>query len=126
MFSFSPCSKSEYVRCLHFSREDSLYVATNNGYLHHVQFDTGQVEWTELVRGNEGVPIICMDLLSNRFNLSGGVEDWVAIGNGKGRMMIVHVVGNIRNPKVEQTLAWSAESERQLLGTYWCKSLGFR
>ncbi|KAL3531563.1 hypothetical protein ACH5RR_010885 [Cinchona calisaya] len=119
-------SKSEYVRCLHFSREDSLYVSTNNGYLHHVQFDVGEVKWTELVRGNEDEPIVCMDLLSYSSKLSGGVEDWVAIGNGKGSMMIVHVVGDISSPKVEHTLAWSAEIERQLLGTYWCKALGFR
>nr|XP_027099999.1 uncharacterized protein LOC113719126 isoform X1 [Coffea arabica]XP_027100006.1 uncharacterized protein LOC113719126 isoform X1 [Coffea arabica] len=119
-------SKSEYVRCLHFSREDSLYVATNNGYLHHMLFNTGEVKWTELVSGDEGAPIICMDLLSNRSSLHGGVEDWVAVGNGKGSMRIVHVVGDIRSPKVEHTLVWSAEIERQLLGTYWCKSLGFR
>lgn len=119
-------SKSEYVRCLHFTREDSLYVATNNGYLHHVLFNTGEVKWTELVSGDEGAPIVCMDLLSHRSNLPGGVEDWVAVGNGKGSMRIVHVVGDIRSPKVEHTLVWSAEIERQLLGTYWCKSLGFR
>ena len=48
----SCCSKSEYVRCLHFTCEDSLYVATNRGYLYHAK----------LVR-NE-VPIVCMDVLS--------------------------------------------------------------
>jgi len=30
-------SKSEYVRCLHFAEENVLYVATNNGYLHHAE-----------------------------------------------------------------------------------------
>ncbi|KAK4406885.1 WD repeat-containing protein 6 [Sesamum angolense] len=79
------CSKSEYVRCVHFSREDSLYVATNNGYLYHA--------------------------------------NWIAVGDGKGRMTIVLVVGTGGSPKVEFTLTWPAEKERHLLGAYWCKSL---
>ncbi|KAL2510452.1 Transducin family protein/WD-40 repeat family protein [Abeliophyllum distichum] len=120
-------SKSEYVRCLHFSREDSLYVATNKGYLYHVGlFDNGAFEWTELVRISEGVPIICMDLLSNCSSFPDEVEDWVAVGDGKGSMAIVKVVCGARNPKVEFVYTWSAEKERHLLGTYWCKSLGNR
>ncbi|KAL2535206.1 Transducin family protein/WD-40 repeat family protein [Forsythia ovata] len=120
-------SKSEYVRCLHFSREDSLYVATNKGYLYHVGlFDNGAFEWTELVRISEGAPIICMDLLSNCSNFPDEVEDWVAVGDGKGSMAIVQVVCGARNPKVEFVYTWSAEKERHLLGTYWCKSLGNR
>lgn len=118
------CSKSEYVRCLHFSREDSLYVATNNGFLYHASvINNKAVKWTELVHVNEEAPIICMDLLSNISNPSGGFEDWVAVGDGKGSMTIVVVVGAVGNPEVEFTLTWPAEKERHLLGTYWCKSL---
>ncbi|KAI3449343.1 hypothetical protein Pfo_006008 [Paulownia fortunei] len=115
-------SKSEYVRCLHFSREDSLYVATNNGYLYHASlFNNEAVKWTELARISEEAPIICMDLLSKCSNSSGGFEDWVAVGDGKGSMTIFRVVGS--RPTVEFRLTWPAEKERHLLGTYWCKSL---
>ncbi|KAL7112409.1 hypothetical protein ACP275_04G002200 [Erythranthe tilingii] len=117
-------SKSEYVRCLHFSREDSLYVATNNGYLYHASLINNKtVRWTELARISEEAPIICMNLLSKRSKSSDGFEDWVAIGDGKGRMTIVLVVGIDSSPKVDFILTWPAERERHLLGTYWCKSL---
>ncbi|KAL3652969.1 hypothetical protein CASFOL_002650 [Castilleja foliolosa] len=120
-------SKSEYVRCLCFSREDSLYVATNNGYLHHASlFNNGSVQWTELARVSEESPIICMDILSNCSKSSGEFEDWVAIGDGKGNMTIFLVVGNGWTPKVDYSFTWVAEKERHLLGTYWCKSLDNR
>ncbi|XP_059311756.1 LOW QUALITY PROTEIN: uncharacterized protein LOC132063295 [Lycium ferocissimum] len=118
-------SKSEYVRCLHFSREDSLYVATNNGYVYHAElYDAEDVKWTELLHIGEEGPIICMDLLSHCSKVTKDVQNWVAVGNGKGTMMIAKVVGDVLNPRVELTSTWSAEPERQLLGTYWCKSLG--
>ncbi|XP_060217545.1 uncharacterized protein LOC132644899 isoform X2 [Lycium barbarum] len=118
-------SKSEYVRCLRFSREDSLYVATNNGYVYHAElYDAEDVKWTELLHIGEEGPIICMDLLSHCSKVTKDVENWVAVGNGKGTMMIAKVVGDVLNPRVELTSTWSAEPERQLLGTYWCKSLG--
>ncbi|KAL7200223.1 hypothetical protein ACSBR1_032192 [Camellia fascicularis] len=121
-------SKSEYVRCLHFAREDALYVATNNGYLYHAKLSNmGDVKWTELLRISETVPIVCMDLLSrSSSNLPSTVEDWVAVGDGKGHMTVVSIVGDIHTPKVGITLTWSAGVERQLLGTYWCRSLGSR
>ncbi|PIA37960.1 hypothetical protein AQUCO_02900069v1 [Aquilegia coerulea] len=118
-------SKSEYVRCLHFSQEDTLYVATNNGYLHHVKLSgVADVKWAELVHISEDAPIVCMDLLSRKAsNPSKSLEDWVAVGDGKGNVTIVRVVGSC-TPTVEFALTWLAETERQLLGTYWCKSLG--
>ncbi|XP_011079487.1 uncharacterized protein LOC105162994 [Sesamum indicum] len=117
-------SKSEYVRCVHFSREDSLYVATNNGYLYHASlFNSEAVKWTELARISVEAPIICMDLLSKFSYPSGGLEDWIAVGDGKGRMTIILVVGTGGSPKVEFTFTWAAEKERHLLGAYWCKSL---
>ncbi|KAK4418002.1 WD repeat-containing protein 6 [Sesamum alatum] len=120
-------SKSEYVRCLHFSREDSLYVATNNGYLYHASlYNNEALKWTELARISEEAPIICMDLLSKFTYPAGGFEDWIAVGDGKGRMTIVLVVGTGGSPKVESTLTWPAEKERHLLGSYWCKSLDNR
>lgn len=67
-----------------------------------------------------------MDLLSNCSNFSDEVEDWIAVGDGKGSMAILQIVCRARNPKVEFVYTWSAEKERHLLGTYWCKSLGNR
>lgn len=119
------CSKSEYVRCLHFSREDSLYVATNNGYVYHAKlYDTEDVKWIELLHIEEEGPIVCMDLLSHCSDVTEDIENWIAVGNGKGTMVIARVVDDVLNPRVELTSTWSAEPERQLLGTYWCKSLG--
>ncbi|KAF8401230.1 hypothetical protein HHK36_012160 [Tetracentron sinense] len=118
-------SKSEYVRYLCFTREDTLYVATNHGYLHHVKLSgPGDVKWTELVRVSEEVPIVCMDLLSTSpSEFSRDVEDWIAVGDGKGNMTVVRIDG-VCTPTVALAFTWSAGVERQLLGTYWCKSLG--
>lgn len=102
-------------------------MATNNGYLYHASLlNKDAVKWTELARISEDAPIICMDLMSNCSDPSGGFEDWVALGDGKGRITIVLVVGASWNTKVEFTLTWSAEKERHLLGTYWCKPLETR
>lgn len=121
-------SKSEYVRCMHLTREDTLYVATNNGFLYHAKIsDAGDIQWTELLCVSEKVPIVCMNLLSeSSSDPSICIEDWIAVGDGKGRLTVVRVVGDIWTPKVELASSWSAEAERQLLGTFWCKSLGHR
>lgn len=123
-------SKSEYVRCLRFAQEDILYIATNHGYLYHVKVSVsgpGNVKWSELVRFGEEVPIICMDLLStNSSNLHEGVDDWIAIGDGKGNTTVVGIIKSACTPKVVTSFTWTAEKERQLLATYWCKSLGCR
>ncbi|XP_034690714.1 uncharacterized protein LOC117918294 isoform X1 [Vitis riparia] len=121
-------SKSEYVRSLRFTCENSLYISTNRGYLYHAKlFDTGDVKWTELIHVSEEVPIVCMDLLSrNGPKLSSGVEDWIAVGDGKGNMTVTGIVSDLCPPKVGLTYTWSAGIERQLLGTFWCKSLGYR
>lgn len=122
-------SKSEYVRCLRFSQEDALYVATNHGYLYHVKLlasDPMNVKWTELVRVNE-VPIVCMDLLSmNSSDICKDVDDWIAIGDGKGNVTLVGVANGASSHKVVTWFTWLAEKERQLLGIYWCNSLGYR
>ncbi|KAL2935082.1 WD repeat-containing protein 6 [Bienertia sinuspersici] len=119
-------SKSEYVRCLKFARKDMIYVATNHGYVYHVKLlDSGSVECTELIRITEEVPIICMDLLSrNPSELSLEVEDWVAIGDGRGTMKVIKVELSGGAARVAGNISWSAEKERQLLGAYWCKSIG--
>lgn len=121
-------SKSEYVRCLHFKCKDTLYITTNNGYLYHARLlENGDVKWTELVCLKGEVPVICMDLLSNNPSVcSYGINDWIALGDGKGSMTVVGVSGDIFSPKVGLTFTWKAGNERQLLGTYWCKSLGCR
>lgn len=119
-------SKSEYVRCLKFAREDTIYVATNRGYVYHARASgSGSMEWTELVRPSEEVPIICMDVLfRNLQDVLPGIEDWIAVGDGKGAMKVVNVVFTDCTPQVAVTISWSAEMERQLLGAYWCRSLG--
>lgn len=120
-------SKSEYVRCLRFTSEDTLYVATNHGYLYHAKLsDTGDVYWTEIIRVREEVPIVCMDLLSKPFELGCGVEDWIALGDGKGNTTVIQVMSDVYAPNVGFAFTWSAELERRLLGTHWSKSLGCR
>lgn len=85
------------------------------------------VMWTKLVHVSEEVPIVCMDLLpSSPSKVSCGAEDWIALGDGQGRMTVLKVLGNSNPPKIHISINWSAEMERQLLGTFWCKSLGFR
>ncbi|KAK4273317.1 hypothetical protein QN277_021743 [Acacia crassicarpa] len=121
-------SKSEYVRCLRFACEDSLYVATNHGYLYYAKLcGTGDAQWTQLVQVSNGAPIICMDLLSKDFvELDCGAEDWLAVGDGKGNMTVIGVTNDDCTPTMKSSFTWSAELERQLLGTHWCKSLGHR
>lgn len=68
-----------------------------------------------------------MDLLSK--NMPGdpcAIDDWVSVGDGKGRTTIVRVVGESHTPRLAVNFTWSAGIERQLLGTYWSKSLGYR
>ncbi|XP_028791484.1 uncharacterized protein LOC114747332 [Neltuma alba] len=121
-------SKSEYVRCLRFACEESLYVATNHGYLYNAKLcGSGGAQWTQLVQVSNGAPIICMDLLSKDFvELDCGAEDWLAVGDGKGNMTVIGVTDDDYTPTVKSSFTWSAETERQLLGTHWCKSLGHR
>ncbi|XP_024018186.1 uncharacterized protein LOC21397028 [Morus notabilis] len=119
-------SKSEYVRCLHFTNEDTLYVATNRGYLYRAKlFENGDVSWTEIVQVSEKVPIVCMDLLSKPFKPGRDVEDWIAVGDGKGNMTIARVIGDVCSPEVDISFSWSAGPERQLLGSHWCRPLGY-
>ncbi|GAB4841817.1 hypothetical protein Ancab_022553 [Ancistrocladus abbreviatus] len=121
-------SKSEYVRCLQFACVDTIYVATNHGYVYHVKLsDNGSVKWTKLVRASDSGPVICMDVFPRdqpKWSIS--VEDRIAIGDGKGGMTVVNVFDDGCGPTVVCAINWSAEMERQLLGVYWCKTLGFR
>lgn len=115
------------MRCLRLTSEDTLYIATNHGYLYHTKLcDMDSVNWNKILQVSEGMPIICMDLLSNEPKYPCGIDDWVALGDGKGNMTIVRVVGDVHTPQLSFTFTWSAGIERQLLGTYWCKSLGHR
>ncbi|XP_023734896.1 uncharacterized protein LOC111882766 isoform X2 [Lactuca sativa] len=113
-------SKSEYVRCMHLASECELYVATNNGFLYLAKIsDTGDVAWTQLFCSQEEIPIVCMSVFP------GCVENWIALGDGKGRLTVVRIA-DIQTPELNLSFTWPAEAERQLLGTYWCKSLGHR
>ncbi|KAI3693829.1 hypothetical protein L1987_76782 [Smallanthus sonchifolius] len=114
-------SKSEYVRCLHFASENELYVATNNGILYLAKIsDTGDVAWTRLFHASEDIAIVCISVFPGSTSF---VDNWIALGDGKGRLTVVRVVG-LPTPEVNVSLTWSAEAERQLLGTFWCESLG--
>ncbi|CAM0870973.1 unnamed protein product [Alopecurus aequalis] len=116
-------SKSEYVRCLHFVEENVLYVATNNGYLHHAELsDTNDVRWTEVIQVTEKAPIICMDVMTV-YSDSSDKNDVVALGDGRGNVTIVCLTSGNLGPKIGLSFTWSAEKDRQLLGLYWCKSL---
>ncbi|CAM8965527.1 unnamed protein product [Rhodiola kirilowii] len=119
-------SKSEYVRCLRFTNEDTLYVATNNGFLFKANIsESGDAKWKELAHVSKEAPIICFDVLSScSSERTCGIEDWIAIGDGKGNMKIVTVTEDVSSLELDIPFMWSAESERQLLGTFWSKSLG--
>lgn len=119
-------SKSEYVRCLQFTQENILYVATNNGFLHHAELcSPWDVRWTELAQVSEDAPIICMDIMvMNSSGYSLDKEDFVAVGDGKGNLTVIKLIHDDATPRMALSFTWSAEKERQLLGVYWCKSLG--
>ncbi|KAK4749758.1 hypothetical protein SAY87_027207 [Trapa incisa] len=121
-------SKSEYVRGLRFSSEDSIYVSTNHGYLYHAKLSKCcNVSWTKLARVNPEVPIVCMDLISKSpSKIPDEIEDWIAVGDGKGCATVIKVVTHAGSPKVEFSFSWTAEMDRQLLGIYFCRSLGHR
>ncbi|KAH7678548.1 WD40-repeat-containing domain-containing protein [Dioscorea alata] len=122
-------SKSEYIRCLHFTQENALYVATNNGYLYHVNFsDPGDVRWTELTHVSQEAPIICMDLMVIKSSENSehyfNKEDIIALGDGKGNVTVIRIIDGDLTPKLVSCFTWVAEKERQLLGIFWCKLLG--
>ncbi|KAM0015733.1 putative transcription factor WD40-like family [Helianthus debilis subsp. tardiflorus] len=114
-------SKSEYVRCMHFASENALYVATNNGVLYLANIsETGDVAWTQLFRASEDIAIVCISVFPG---VASSADNWIALGDGKGRLTVVRVVG-LPTPEVNVSLTWSVEAERQLLETFWCESLG--
>ncbi|XP_029118842.1 uncharacterized protein [Elaeis guineensis] len=119
-------SKSEYVRCLQFTQENLLYVATNNGFLHCAELcSPSDIRWSELTQVSEGAPIICMDItVMNSLEHYLDKEDIVAVGDGKGNVTVIRLINDDTTPRMALSFTWSAEKERQLLGVYWCKSLG--
>uniref|UniRef100_A0A0E0K7R7 Uncharacterized protein n=1 Tax=Oryza punctata TaxID=4537 RepID=A0A0E0K7R7_ORYPU len=120
-------SKSEYVRYLHFVKENDLYVATNNGYLHHAELsNSNDVRWTKVTQVAEVAPIICMDVMVMHSDISLNRDDIIALGDGRGNVTVVHLTASDLGPKVNSSFTWSAEKDRQLLGVYWCKSLECR
>ncbi|KAF0932871.1 hypothetical protein E2562_012193 [Oryza meyeriana var. granulata] len=120
-------SKSEYVRYLHFVKETDLYVATNNGYLHHAELSNSKdVRWTKVIQVAEMAPIICMDVMVMHSDISLNRDDIIALGDGRGNVTVVHLTASDLGPKVNSSFTWPAEKDRQLLGVYWCKSLECR
>ncbi len=129
-------SNSEYVRCLHLTGPQTLYVATNQGHIHHVELpETGSEIWTTLTDKDCVGPIVCMDLLLVRVSPltedpndgNFQADEVIAFGNGLGT---VTVLGLVRRrgtqPQIEWHSTWLADHERQLLGVFFCKSFGRR
>ncbi|KAL9253920.1 tRNA (34-2'-O)-methyltransferase regulator WDR6-like protein [Drosera capensis] len=121
-------SKTEYVRSLRFACGDTIYVAMNHGYVYHIRFPgDGNAERRETIKVGDGWPIVCMDLLPTDLRMHSAVaRDWLAVGDGKGVMTVIIVSHDNCSATVCSTISWKAEMDRQLLGAYWCKSLGCR
>jgi hypothetical protein len=53
-------------------------------------------------------------------------DEMVAFGNGSGvaTALGIRIIG--QKPTVIWQCKWLADQERQLLGVFWCKSLGWR
>ncbi|KAL1206362.1 Nucleolin 2 [Cardamine amara subsp. amara] len=73
--------KSEYVRCLQFTQEHTMYVATNHGCLYHARLSSsGNVTWTELVHIPEEGPIITMDVMpGGNVHEPCALDDWTLL-----------------------------------------------
>ncbi|GAB2262785.1 hypothetical protein Droror1_Dr00003782 [Drosera rotundifolia] len=121
-------SKTEYVRSLRFACGDTIYVATNHGYVYHIRFPgDGSAEGRETIKVGDGWPIVCMDLLPRDLGMHFTVAgDWLAVGDGKGVMTVINVSHDKCYAIMCSTTSWKAEMDRQLLGAYWCKSMGCR
>ncbi|CAM6110005.1 unnamed protein product [Calypogeia fissa] len=126
-------SKSEYVRCVALSSPWSLYVSTNQGAIYNVYLGTSsKTSWTVLSDDLEG-PIVCMDVLAQGLVRDGssGLDDTtnvdtIVVGTGRGIVSVVQVRRRAEQWLCEWRYSWVAEKERQLLGVYFCKSLGGR
>lgn len=104
-----------------------MYVATNNGYLHHAVLSNLEgVRWTEIIRTIEKAPIICMDVMTVYSDFTSNREDIVALGDGRGNVTVVRLTSGDTEPKIVVSFTWQAERDRQLLGVHWCKSLECR
>ncbi|KAJ7565069.1 hypothetical protein O6H91_02G046400 [Diphasiastrum complanatum] len=118
-------SKSEYVRCLALADPSFFYVATNHGFIYAVEITSnGSGHWHILKDGNGQVPFVCMDVLVYGSRTING-EDWIVAGDSQGKVMVIE---NCKSAQSQASLncSWFAEEERQLLGVFWCKSLGSR
>lgn len=130
-------SNSEYVRSLVLAGPQTLYIATNQGHIHHVTLnDKDNLKWTEITKGEVAGPIVCLNLLVDekeadltRTASDGNhlqKDDLVAFGNGLGAASALGVQTTGSLPIVIWQCTWLADQERQLLGIFWCKSLGRR
>ncbi|KAG4909515.1 hypothetical protein JHK87_055631 [Glycine soja] len=55
------------------------------------------------------------EMVKDSFEHDCGVEDWIAIGDGKGNMAIIGVVNDDCTPTIRLCFTWVAKIERQLL-----------
>ncbi|XP_024532474.1 WD repeat-containing protein 6 isoform X2 [Selaginella moellendorffii] len=120
-------SRSEYVRCLCFEGPSSLFIATNQGLLQRASLlPSGDVKQVSILQTPERSPLVCLDIFKEQLVTPEGCpskEVLVACGDGQGRAT---VLGITSEGQIAWQSTWIAEAERQLLGAFWCKSLGSR
>ena len=125
------------MRSLALAGPQTLYIATNQGHVHHVTLnDKNNLKWTEITKEEVAGPIVCLNLLVDEegTDLTGTAsdgnymqkDDLVAFGNGLGTASALGVQTTGPLPMVIWQCTWLADQERQLLGIFWCKSLGRR
>jgi len=115
---------------------ETLYIATNQGHVYHVALlDNKKQEWTEITHEEISGPVVCMNLLVDGVIVTGDAGDvsdddkkdeLVAFGNGSGIATALGIQITGKKPTVMWQCKWLADQERQLLGVFWCKSLGRR
>lgn len=121
------------MRCLDLAGPGTLYIATNQGHVYHVALLINKKqEWTEITHEEISGPIVCMNLLVDGAIVPGDVSDddkkdeLVVFGNGSGIATALGIRITGQKPTVIWQCKWLADQERQLLGVFWCKSLGRR
>ncbi|KAL1206267.1 Dynein assembly factor with WD repeat domains 1 [Cardamine amara subsp. amara] len=114
--------KSEYVRCLQFTQEHTMYVATNHGCLYHARLSSsGNVTWTELVHIPEEGPIITMDVMpGGNVHEPCALDDWVTPDliteqgprgyRGGGRIFVCNLDTSLARDEIKTALRKHFES----------------
>jgi hypothetical protein len=98
------------VCCLSLTGPHGLYVASNQGHIHHVALlETGSETWTTFADEDCVVPVVCMDLLlvgvsPLRDNCNDGnfqADKIIALGNGLGTVTVLRLVRMGARPQIQ-------------------------